>query len=580
MRVARVLFLGFLATGSATALAAQIPTRKPAIGPSTSLAPRMLVGNPHSYTIEDSAHSVAVGEALRNRMEKLVGGQFRVVTRAEMNEALKQFGYPADAILSPIPLRAFAQSLNAKVAIVSTLSHDATGKHVLTARLAGLNDDAGVVVVIPPGAGENHAEIGAKIAEGFAQALKVWADARACVDQSKPAPEKAIAAAKKAISVVPNHGLANYCLGLLALARGRKADSVEAMGYFKTAVGGDPLSLAAWTQLAAGYEAQGDTTNTVAALKQMLLIAPTNQPLRELAFKKFLSYGRPETAEQVADDGLKLDPSNVDLFELRANARAFRENYSGALDDLEQIVALDSTRADSSFYVKYLVFASQKPDTARLVEWSSKALRRFPDNLTLVKQVSGDYSMVGLGDSLMGALNVLVGMDTASAVGLALQEAKASLDAKQATEAGPFLDFASRYGDAQAKEGAAGLLLNGTLTLLQPPANYAAAADGLRKVVAVASPQGRYAPIANYYLGFSLVNMVIAADKEAEAQKSCDTAKRVESMTAEGETALTLAAPYLQTPQGAGQAKSYEQLKGYLVGLKPRTTSMIKVYCK
>lgn len=533
----------------------------------------MLVGNPHSYNLEDSSHAVAIGDAMRNRMEKLAEGQFRVVTRTEMNEALKQFGYPADAILSPLPLRAFAQSLNARVVVVSSVTHDAGGKHTITARLAGLNDDAGAVVSAP-GASENHAELGTRLADGFASALKVYADAKSCVDQSKTAPDKAAQSAKKALSVLPTHGLANYCLGQLALARGHKADSAEATGYFQTAVKGDPLSLAAWTQLAAGYEAAGDTSRTIDALKQMLLIAPTNQPLRELAFKKFLSYGHPETAEQVADDGLKLDPSNVDLFELRANARAFRENYSGALQDLEQIVSLDSSKADSSFYVKYLVFASQKPDTARLVKWSSAAVRKFPQNLTLLKQVIGAFSQVGLSDSMVGSLNLLVKMDSASAVGFALQEAKNRQDLKDYKGSDPFVGFVAKYGDAQARDGAAAFMLQGVTPMLQPPQNWQALADSTRAILRLANPAGKVAPIANHFLGLALVNLIAAADKQAEAQKSCDVARSIETLTADATSAFAAAQSY------AAQQSARDQMLGYINGLKPRTASMIRVYCK
>jgi tetratricopeptide (TPR) repeat protein len=574
MRVARVILLGLLATGAVGPLSAQIPTRRPRGETGSSTGPRVLVGNPHSYVLEDSSHSVAIGTALRERLGKLVNGQFRVLTRAEMNEALKQFGYPGDAILSPLPLRAFAQSLGARVLITSTVTHDAAGKHVITARLAGLNDDAGMVVSTPVVSSENHAELGTKVADGFAPALKVWADARACVDQSKTAPEKAAAAAKKVLGTLPTHGLANYCLGQLALARGRGSDSAQAMSYFQAAVKGDPMSLAAWTQLAAGYEVAGDTTQTVEALKQMLLIAPTNQPLRELAFKKFLAYGHPEIAEQVAEDGLKLDPSNTDLFELRANARAFRENYGGALDDLEQIVALDSARADSSFYVKYLVFASQRPDTIRLVRWSAAALNKFPENLTLLKQAVGAYSQVGLGDSLVGALGRLVKMDSAAAVGFALQEAKTRQDAKDYKGSDPFIAFAAKNGDAQARDGAAAFMLQGVTPMLQPPQNWQLLADSARAILQYANPTGRVAPIASHFLGLSLVNLIAAADKQAEAQKSCDLAKSIEAMTAEASAAFASADSY------TAQKQPREQMQGYLSGLKPRTASMIKVYCK
>jgi len=318
----------------------------------------------------------------------------------------------------------------------------------------------------------------------------------------------------------------------------------------------------------------GDTAQTIEALKQMIRIAPTNQPLRELAFKKFLAYGRPETAEQVADEGLKLDPSNTDLFELRANARAFRENYSGALDDLEQMVALDSSKADSSFYVKYLVFASQKPDTARLVKWSSLALRKFPGNLTLLKQAVGAYSQVGQGDSLVGALNLLLPMDTAGAVGFALQEAKTRQDAKDYKGSDPFVAFAARYGDAQARDGAAAFMLQGVIPMLQPPQNWQGLTDSTRVILKLANPTGKVAPIASHFLGLGLVNLIAAADKQAEAQKSCDIARNIETMTADALAAFTAAESY------TAQKQARDQMIGYLNGLKPRTASMIRVYCK
>jgi tetratricopeptide (TPR) repeat protein len=573
MRIARVFIAALLTCGVADLLGAQIPTRRPAQQGNLA-APRLLVGNPHSFSPEDSTHSVAIGDAMRTRVDKIDNDQFRVLTREEMNEALKQFGYPADAILAPLPLRAFAQSLNAKVMIVSTLNHDAAGRHQLTARLAGLNDDAGMVVTIPAGTSENHAEIGAKVADGFAPAFKAWPDVRACVDQSKTAPEKAAGAAKKALAIVPTHGLANYCLGMLALARGKKADSLEAMRYFQNAVKGDPLSLAAWTQLAAGYEVAGDTAQTIAALRQMLLIAPTNQPLRELAFKKFLAYGHPEAAEQVADDGLKLDPSNTDLFELRANARAFRENYSGALDDLEQIVDLDSTKADSSFYIKFLVFASQKPDSTRLVKWSSAALHRFPDNQTLLKQVAAAYAQVGQADSLVPVLGKLVAVDSVSAVGLALQEAKVLQDEKNYQGSDPFVAFAAKYGDAQARDGAAAFMLQGVTPMLQPPQNWQALADSTKAILALANSAGKVAPIAEHFRGLALVNLVAMADKQAEAQKSCEIARNIETMTVDALTAFGAASAY------TSQQQARDQMAGYLNGLKPRTASMIRVYCK
>ena len=81
------------------------------------------------------------------------------------------------------------------------------------------------------------------------------------------------------------------------------------------------------------------------------------------------------------------------------------------------------------------------------------------------------------------------------------------------------------------------------------------------------------------FLSLALVNLIIAADKEAETQKSCDVARSVEGLITEGEEALVKSLPYIEGA-GSGQKGTYDQLKTYLGGQKPRTASMIRVYCK
>jgi len=580
MPVARLISI-MLLVGGPVMLSAQIPTRRQP-QQTNSNVPRLLVANPHSFTATDSAPAVAIGEGIRGRVDKIAGSQFRVLTRVEMNEALKQFGYPADAILAPMTQRVLAQSLNSRVVVVSSLNKDGSGHYVVTSRLAGVNDDAGSVVSATQVAGQQLSDLGNKVGDGFGPAIKAWNDAKSCVEQAKTAPAKAAEAAKKALAAMPSNGLANFCLGQLSLSRGGKADSAEAMRYFGEAVRGDPLSLAAWTQLAGGYEVAGDTTKTIDALLQMLRIAPTNAPLRDLVFKKLLAYGRPELAEGVADEGLKLDAANPDLFDLRANARIFREDYNGALDDLDQIALIDSTRADSTFYVKYLVTAtaSEKPDTARIVKFASRAVHKFPDNITLLKQSIGAYSMVGRNDSLFPALQSLVTKDSAAAVGVALTTADTLQKQKMFKEAEQYIAFVVRHGDVQARDGAAALMFQSVVPLLQPPPQWQLAADSLRSVRKLMSPAGRLAGIVNYYSSLALVNVIVGKDQEAEKGKSCDAARAVEALEVEADSTLTGAAAYIKSPSGAAQEKTYGQLQGYINGLKPRTASMIKVYCK
>ncbi len=77
MRLVRLLSLPLLAAMPLAALSAQIPTRRPAPGAPTANAPRLLVANPHTFSTQDSASSVLIGQGIRGRMEKVVGVQFR-----------------------------------------------------------------------------------------------------------------------------------------------------------------------------------------------------------------------------------------------------------------------------------------------------------------------------------------------------------------------------------------------------------------------------------------------------------------------------------------------------------------------
>ncbi len=582
MPVAR-LFSIILLVGGPAVLSAQIPTRR-APTQTSSNNPRMLVANPHNFNAADSAPSVAIGDGIRTRMDKIAGGQFRVITRTEMNDALKQFGYPADAILAPMTQRVLAQSLNSRVVVVSTLNKDASGKYTVTSRFAGTNDDAGTVVSATQAAGQQLGDLGNKVGDGFAPAVKAWNDAKACVEQSKTAAPKAVEAAKKALTAMPTNGLANYCMGQLTLAKGSKADTAEAMKYFGEAVKGDPLSLAAWTQLASGYEVSGDTAKTIDALQQMLRIAPTNAPLRDLVFKKLLAYGRPELAETVAEEGLKLDQTNVDLLDLLANARIFRENYKGALDALDQIRTIDTARADSTYWTKYLVTAlAPTPPDGRAVMAASVALKKYPANAGLVKQAVGAYVQLGANDSLLPALQTMVKGDTASkaaAVGLALTMADTLQKQKLYDKAAPFIELVKQNGDSLAKDGIAGLAFQRAAAFMQPPPQWPIAADSLRAVRQMLRPAARLTPLVNYYSSLALVNVIVAKDQETEKGKSCDGAKAVQGLEAEADSTLQAALPYVSAPPGDANKKTYDQLVGYLNGLKPRTASMLKAYCK
>jgi tetratricopeptide (TPR) repeat protein len=594
MYLLRFVPVALVGVVSAAPLVAQGIPRGARTSQTVTAAPRLMVANPFAFATADSANAVRIGSAARDEMKNVAGRNFSIIEQSQMNDALKQYGYPVDAILSPALATTLAKNIQARVIMTGTLARGGGGRTTVTARLTGVNDDAGNVVTLTQGQGQTLQDFGKKLAKALEPAVKALPDAKACIDQRTTKPDKAQDAANKAIKTLPNHGLAEFCLAQIAMDK--KAPRPETVKHLQAAVKGDPLSLPAWTALATQYQQANDTANTLVAFKQMLRVAPTNQKLREELFKYFLQSGHPETAREVADEGLKLDPYNADLYDLKSNACLFLSDFKCAVDALETMYATDSTKADTLFYTKISAAAAEgeKPDTVRLLKWTQIATRKYPDNMTLLGYLNRAYSLAGPVDSVVSVTNRIIAKDT-TAVVPALEAAKAlitpparvsasSSAARDTTAVGaaairgrpkealPFLEFAIRHGDAQAKENAAALLYTGAAPLLQEPQDLEGAAELLRLAVRSSNPSGKVYPAANYLLGLATLFQVPKIDPIAEKQKSCDLARQEQGLLLAADSALTAGRPV--NPEAVD--KNLDIIKKY----KPRIASMLKAYCK
>ncbi|MGH7508686.1 MAG: hypothetical protein ACREMZ_04370 [Gemmatimonadales bacterium] len=597
MYLSRVILIALAGVTSAAPLWAQgIP--RGARTQTVVAAPRLMVANPFAFAATDSADAVKIGTAAREQMKSIVGRNFSVIEQSQMNDALQQYGYPTDAILSPPLATTLAKNIQARVLMTGTMARGEGGRLTVTARLVGVNDDAGNVVTLTQ-QGQSLEDFGKKMAQALAPAVKSLPEAKACIDQRPSKPDKAAEAARKAIRTLPNHGLAHFCLAQLAMDR--KAPRSEVVKHLQASVKGDPLSLPVWTALASQYQQANDTANTLVAFKQMLRVAPTNQRLREELFKYFLQSGHPETAREVADEGLKIDPYNADLYDLKSNACLFLGDFKCAVDALETMYATDSTKADTLFFTKISAAAAEgeNPDAVRLLKWSQIGVRKYPGNLTLLGYLNRAYSMTGQVDSVISVTNRIIAKDTTeTGVVAALSAAKALLlppeqprrdtagvsvgaaplktDSVKFTprpkEAVPFLEFAINHGDPQAKENAAALLYSAAVPLLQEPQDLEGAEELLRMSIAAANPSGRVYPAANYMLGLATLFQVPKIDPLAEKQKSCELARQEEALLLASDSALT-----------AGRSVNPEAVDknlGIIKKYKPRIASMLKAYCK
>ncbi len=530
----------------------------------------VLIANPYASTPSDSAFTVAVGSSAREKLERSVGAEYGVVTRKQMNDALISFGYSGDAILTPGSAGEMARSMAVRYYVTSTLVK-AGGGYSVTARMIGTNLDVGQVVTVT---GTTPGELGGKMADGVGPAIRAIADAKLCNENSVTKPAKAAEAAAKAIKAVPNFGLAEYCLAEIALKR----DSVgaEAMGHLQNTVKGDPLSLVALSSIAVIYQKKGDSTRTIETFQQMLRAAPTNKPLLERAFKLFLGYGRPEAAMAVADEGIKQDPTNSDWYDLKSNVCFAKEDYACAVTALEQVFAVDSTRADSLFYQKILFAASSKPDTAKYLAYSLRATKRYPDNAGLLEELAKAYSLAGQTDSTVAVTQRLVKVDPTKTDAV-LRVVKQLLDAKKPREAIQFAPSIKQYGDEEAKNNFANLALQSMQALAGvKPLDAQLLVDIGEAALSVGPTNPNILLFTNYFYAVGLQPSLSALALSSRAQKSCELAKKEQALLVKLEPAVTLAA----TSSNAGVAAYAKQLLTSVQTEKPAVVQMIGSFCK
>ena len=155
-------------------------------------------------------------------------------------------------------------------------------------------------------------------------------------------------------------------------------------------------------------------------------------------------------------------------------------------------------------------------------------------------------------DSVVAVTNRIIAKDTTAVVPALAAARRSSMAAKalgsdrrnarrkRPKEAVPFLEFAIKYGDAQAKENAAALLYTGARPCCSSRRTWPGAAELLRMAVEHRESvrqgvPGGQLPARVWPRCFRCRSSI----RRRRRSKSCDLAKQEETLLAEAETALT-----------------------------------------
>ncbi|HYL21006.1 MAG TPA: tetratricopeptide repeat protein [Gemmatimonadales bacterium] len=394
-----VVGLGCIAAAAPAQQSYQPPAMKLLVLPLTAKTPT------------DSAMSVAVMDAARERLGQMARSKVQVVPKPKLCEALKASDYPCDVLLDETQANQLARFLTVNAYTTGTLErgNGALGAS-LRVRDIGSSGMAALLSVSSPNPG-TAASLGEGIAQRLNNVVKAAEQARECTEaRQKSQFPKAIDAARKALAIEPNLPAAHMCIATVYEAQHMPLDS-QLVAYQRAAKG-DSLNATAWDNIAHLYQQKGDTLKAIDALTRELAGEQQNIQLR-LGIVELLRQQRQyERGKALLDDWLSRNPADE-----RASAFLLRICIEGGLyrcelDIFAKQYATDTSKgADSAFLKATLGAAQQVADTQQLVLFGHVAVRHFPKSASFWKTLGAAFELKGQRDSSLWAYKQSLAID-------------------------------------------------------------------------------------------------------------------------------------------------------------------------
>ena len=383
---------------------------------------------PFEASSADSAASIAVSDAVRDRVNSLVKNKVMVVPKAKLCEALAQSGFPCNGLLDDQQARQLARFLQVHAYTTGTLAKNGAalsanvemidiGSSGISGRFPATNGNPGTAAAL--------AEV---IAQRIASTVRVSEPIRNCNDERKKgAFARARSEAQKALTIDPNSTGAWLCVSTIYETQRMSPDSIIAVN--ERALKGDSLNGTALENIARSYQQKGDTLKAMEAFIRQLAGEPRNTQKRlgiAQLLRQMKQYPR---AIAVLDDGLKVMPGDAQLLDMKLTVCTEASNFRCALDVWLAKFDHDSTvRGDTTFLKPALGAAQQVSDTQALLKFTGAAIRHFPSNLSFIKARAGALELAGKTDSAMVYYKKALALEPNDA-GTSLQIAKAIVDA-------------------------------------------------------------------------------------------------------------------------------------------------------
>ena len=375
----------------------------------------------------DSAMSVAIGDAVRDRVNALVKSKVLVVPKAKLCEALQQSGFPCNGLLDDSQARQLARFLQVHAYVTGTfvksganLTADVQmidiGSSGIAGRFTATNGNPGTA-----------AAVAESIAQRVATTVRTSEQVRAChEDRKKGQFARARADAQKALTIDPKSPAAWLCIATIYEAQRMPVDSV--ISASQHALEGDSLNGAALENLARAYQQKGDSLKAMEMFIKQLGAEPRNTQKRLAIAQQLRQMKQYDRAIALLDDGLKVQPGESQLLDMKLTICTEASNFRCALDVWVAKFEHDTAaRGDTTFLKPAIGAAQQVSDTQALLKFTEAASSRYPNNISFVKARAGAFELAGKTDSALVYYKKALAVD-ANDVATSLQIAKTLVD--------------------------------------------------------------------------------------------------------------------------------------------------------
>jgi tetratricopeptide (TPR) repeat protein len=382
---------------------------------------------PFQASAADSAGSIALADAVRDRVTALTKNKVLVVPKAKLCEALKASGFPCDGLLDDQQAKQLARFLQVHSYLTGTYSKKGAtleaDVHLTDIGSSGMSG-AFTVSDANPGTTAALAEL---VAQRIASIVRLSEPIRACKSEREQQRfSRARNEANKALAQDPNSTGAWLCIATIYEAQRLPIDSIIVAS--QRALKGDSCNGTAWENIARGYQQKGDTAKMIDAFISQLCGEPRNVPKR-LGIAQLLRQQKNfDRAVEVLDEGLQYSPADQQLLDLKLTICNEAGKYSCSSQVFGQKAKGDTALlADTTFLKPAIGAAQQASDTAGLLMFTAAAARHFPTNNSFIKARAGAFELAGTTDSALAYYKKALAND-ATDVATSLQIAKILID--------------------------------------------------------------------------------------------------------------------------------------------------------